>query len=247
MLKKNTKKFKIRKAEARLMESKGEDLEEVMRDLIHPINRKPSYLEVRRYKKLFFWCGITSTLTFILILILSAKIMILDVDATSITNLKWYFYLSYVGSAFFTFMPWFIFIVYCLKETSIAKFLFAEKMLKKFYRKMERFIDASHQCNEMLLVADTEINYNYFIDKLSVAARRGLANILLFTNNLLSLRFFDGVKYIHRRTFFKKIDEYLKEFNGAIIVSFKGRVPKYVIDVFEQVNANIIELRKNEY
>ena len=196
---------------------------------------------------MFLFCGLTSLLTFIMAIILSVKTLGENISAIDPDNIFTIFMVYYVVTSVLTFLPWLTFILYSLKETSAGKFLFGDVILRKFYNKLELFIDVTHQCNEMMLIANNEVNYNYYMDKLSIAARRGLAQILLFTNNYIAQRYLDGISYKNRRILFKKLDYYLTEFNGAIIVSFKGRVPKYITDVFEQITANIIDLRKNEY
>ena len=246
MLKKTMNRYKMRKTEAKIAKLDSDGLEGRTKELLHPKSRIAPPLEVRKYRKRFTRAFLLSSGVFILCLIIISRFFAKYYETIPEEKTKGIVYLLYIVMILLTLSPYAIFGIRTFFKTDLALFLFAEKHVNHFYKIMDHMIDIAHHCTEMILIANNNVNLEYFMDKCSIAARKSLGSVLTFTNKMIGRRLYTMLKFSSRRYFSKKVDYYLTEINGAIIVSCKGRVPKYVLDIFEQVNANMIELRKVE-
>ena len=66
------------------------------------------------------------------------------------------------------------------------------------------------------------------------------------TNNFLATGIFRFLSYKKRREVVHEVNELLKDTTGALVIAFKGRVPKYVTDAISRTGRNIFIVEGSE-
>ena len=246
MLIKNINSVKIKKREKKLAKLKCENLEETYKYYVNPKTRAVSKFRVKLYKNLIFASMISSLIIHILVTLVMSRFIFVHFDNIPQEKQKMIFFLMYSFSSFLTFLPYFLVIFRAFIETNLGKVIFSGHFFNKFYKKMDRLIELVHHSTEMVIIAENNVNTEYFLDRCSIASRKALAQLLVFTNGILGKKYYESLRYKSIRQFTRRVDDYIKEINGGIVISFKGRVPRYINDMFEQVYSNMMELRKKE-
>lgn len=240
------KRTESRKKDKKLYKIADEDIEESLREFVHPKHRKKKEINIRKYRRRIIHAAIFSLFNFIIVIVTGVLFFLLFFDQLSLPNTKIVMIQVYVLSVFFTLVPFTAFSITYIFDSEMGRYILTQFHIRKFFRKTEAVIELTHHCGDMMVKSKMNADIDFFTSRAQVAARKALLFILRMTNAFIRYRYYDAIKLKYKRLFIGKVTEYMKELNGALIVSYKGRVPKYVADVFEQINENMLELRKRE-
>ena len=111
---------------------------------------------------------------------------------------------------------------------------------------MDKVIYLCHQHSEMMLVSRNNVQIEYYLETSQIFARQALLKVLRLTNVFIREKYYDFLNFKKRKTLSHKIEYYVKELNGSLIMTYKGKMPKFLTDAFEQISMNLIEIRKKE-
>lgn len=239
-------KLKITNKQRSIIKATSEGLEESLRDARAIYHRKKKDIEIKLYKSRFLKTGISSFIFFITSLITCIYMFYTKVEFIPEEKLIIYVIYCYVVTCIFTLLPYTPLAIYMFMDSRLGRRIVTKQHLKKFYINEGRTIEFAHHCTQMMLISQNNVQREFFTEKCSIYSRQGLLMILRLTNGLMALNNFSILKERDRIKFSKNVQQFLKEFNGSLLISYKGRVPKYVLDAYEQINMNIIELRRKE-
>lgn len=240
------KRTELRKKDKKLYRIQDEDIEESLREFVHPKHRKRKEINVKKYRRRILHAALISSINFIIVLTCGVIFFLMFFEKISFENTKLVMLQIYLYSVFFTLIPFTSFALTYFFDSEMGRYLVTQFHIRKFFRKTEAVIDLAHHCSEMMIRSKMNVDIEFFTQRCQVATRKALLFILRMTNAFIRYRYYDAIKLKYKRLFIANVTQYMKELNGALIVSYKGRVPKYVTDVFEQINENMLELRKRE-
>ncbi len=240
------KNIKIKRKEMNIIKSKDVDIESVLREQIKPKYRMKKVISLKKYKHIFLRATIFSTLILIIIVPLSIRGVLQYFDDMSIEEIKKASIAVYCASLCAVLLPYLPSNIFLILSSRLGKLFLAWPFAKKHFKRIDKVIELCHHCSNMLLVAKTNIQIEYFTSKSQIYARRALMKILKLTNTYIRELYYPGLNAKQKRDFAIKIENYLKDLNGSLIMTYKGKVPKHVTDAFEQISMNLIELRKKE-
>ena len=238
--------MKISRKEAKILKLQNDDLEKKLKEHCKAQYRAKFEPRFNKYRAFFLRCFYTSTIAVIVCSIIVFRVINLYYDTICLKELRTLFFILFLGSMFFCFLPYYPLHLSVFFTSRIAKRLYVWKHAKKFFRKIDRIIDLGHHCTNMMLVSQTNVQLEYFTDRSQILSRKALLKVLRLTNIFLRDNLYVGLTSKQKRLFAQMIEKDLKELNGSLIVTYKGKVPKYVSDAFEQISYNLVELRKGE-
>jgi hypothetical protein len=240
------KRTELRKKDKKLLRLQDEGLEESLREFVHPKHRKSKEINVKKYKRKLFKASVFFFVHLSICLAMGLIYGFFLYDKMPIIDFKITFLCIYLVSVIFPLLPFGMVALTYYLDSEIGRFSMTQYHIRLFCRRTEKVIYLTHHCSDMMVIAKTNADIEYFTSRCQIAARQALLFILRMTNAFIRYRYYDGLKLKYKRLFIGKVTEYLKELNGALIISYKGRVPKYVEDVFTQIYENMLELRKRE-
>ena len=240
------KRTELRKKDKKLLRLQDEGLEESLREFVHPKHRKRKETNVKKYKVKLIRASIFFFILLFVCIGLGLFYIFYLYDKIPISNNKIFSLYIYLISVLFPLFPFAVVGITYYLDSELGRFSMTQYHIKLFFRRTEKVIYLTHHCSDMMVRAKTNADIEFFTNRCQIAARQALLFILRMTNAFIRYRYYDGLRVKYKRLFIGKVTEYLKELNGALIISYKGRVPKYVEDVFTQIYENMLELRKRE-
>ena len=133
-----------------------------------------------------------------------------------------------------------------LKDSEYGEILFGKKEIWQTLKRTERRLELCHHYCDLFIALHRDkdkAKHDYLVKKSQVYSKKALYNLLELTNGFIATLTFKSMSYKNKAKILKMVEEQLKNANGAIIVSFKGRVPIYVNDTIERVGKNLVLIK----
>lgn len=238
--------FKVKRDEKSLLKIKNDSVESGLKEHCRPVHRQRKEPGFKKYRAIFLRSTIISTLMFIFgSLILIGSIYLYEEDMT-IGEVKTKLIVVYFLCLSLVVMPYLPMHMIVFSKSDLAKSMYSWPVCKRLFAKIDKTVMMCHDCADMMLVSKTNVQLEYYLQRAQIFARQALLKVLKLTNMFIRDRYYVLLKLKYKRLFIKQVEQYVKELNGSLIMTYKGRVPKYVSDAFEQIAMNLIELRKLE-
>lgn len=239
-------KIKINKKEKVLAKAKTEELDEQIIDGCRARNRLQKDVPYIKYKKLFQSTAIGSFVAMVVSVLLVLFVVFLQFDEFSGEALKKVVLHTYLFTIFACLLPYIPLHFLVFLQSYFGKYIIARGLVKNFYKRMDKVIYLCHQHSEMMLVSRNNVQIEYYLETSQIFARQALLKLLRLTNVFIREKYYDFLDFKKRKTLSHKIEYYVKELNGSLIMTYKGKMPKFLTDAFEQISMNLIEIRKRE-
>lgn len=220
-------------------------LEEGIKKSLTLDKRIPKKFDLKRYKReamraaIFSLCFLAGSLT--MILLLMPHILDLKKEYAIAFSV-----ISVAASSFFTSVPYVVVAVHVFDDSEIANRLRERPRIKiALSHTSDDIMISKHYCDLFLEIdRDKEkANHDHFVRMSQIYSRKALFTLINLTNDFLAKTTIKKMDYKKRQAIVQQVEDQLKNVHGALIMAFKGRVPKYVNDGIERVGRNILIIR----
>lgn len=239
---------KIKKRDIRIVEKEYGKLETLLKKNMNGENRRRKPFDYNAYKIIIVRNSIITWICFLLclaftILIMSQMYRVEEPKRSILSTIL------VVAGFVFPLLPNLGLAYKVFLDSEYGEMLFAKSNITKTLNQTQRRIDMCHHYCDLFIALHKDqdkAKHDYLVKKSQVYAKKALFNLLTLTNGFIATIRYRCLKYKDRKEIIKKVEDLLKNANGAIILSFKGRIPNYVNDSIERCGKNIVLIKGSE-
>ena len=239
---------KLRKRDLDDIKKDDQRMEQYIKAHLTGAKRRTRYLDTKKYRKGLIRNALISGLTSITSLL---GVMVAMSYIKAIPE-KWVTYYVMGCTAFAIVasmfpLTWHSFVA--VKQSEIHDYVYGKKIIERTISEVKFFIKkCKHYC-DVLTTIELDMgkaNVDILMKKSQIYSRKALFRLLRMTNNFLATGIFRFLSYKKRREVVHEVNELLKDTTGALVIAFKGRVPKYVTDAISRTGRNIFIVEGSE-
>lgn len=236
--------YKVKAKDIKQVKREDEIEEQRLRNVTskkHRLPRKSDYKKIKKkiYRAFFLSMGF---------LILNVGLYMFELihlfELLPVEKHQQFMITSYIATVFFTTLPIVLFFIEMIMRGNLGYILLSKRRTKYALTKVERNIEFCHSFSKLIPNANNKVNLDFYTYKTTTYARKSLTQILKLINYYSNTVAFKALGLKYQAITLQRIEKYMKELNGAVIVAYKGRVPKYIIESFEEIEKEMIDLKK---